>query len=69
MLVLTRRKNESITIGDSIRVTVLRVDSGQVRLGIEAPAGCRIMRGELLAQARPGEPAVETPADENLKTD
>lgn len=49
MLVLARRRNEAIHIGDDIVVTVLDVDaSGVVRLGIEAPRKCRILRHELL---------------------
>ncbi len=49
MLVLTHRTNETIEIGDDIRVTVCRVDSsGKVRLGIDAPPATRILRGELV---------------------
>ena len=53
MLVLARRAEQSILIGDDIVVRVLGVDrSGQVRLGIEAPRSCRILREELAAQIR-----------------
>ena len=48
MLVFTRRLGEQIQIGDQITVTVTRVDDGQVRIGIEAPAGVTIVREELL---------------------
>ena len=37
MLVLTRKLGENIRIGDSVKITVLEVRSGQVKLGIEAP--------------------------------
>jgi carbon storage regulator len=47
MLVLTRRTNETIEIGNDVRITVCRVDGGQVRLGIDAPRTTRILRGEL----------------------
>jgi carbon storage regulator len=47
MLVLTRKINESIIIADSIVVTILRIDGGKVRLGIEAPANVHILREEL----------------------
>lgn len=51
MLVLARRPDQSILIGDDIVVRVLGIDrSGQVRLGIEAPRSCRILREELAAQ-------------------
>ena len=47
MLVLTRKHNERIDIGPDIRVTVVRCSRGQVRLGIDAPPGVRILRAEL----------------------
>jgi carbon storage regulator len=53
MLVLSRKLNESIVIGDKITVTVLKVDRNCVRLGIEAPADVPIFRQELL-DARQG---------------
>lgn len=50
MLVLSRKKNEGIVIkgkdGD-IRIVVIEVDKGKIRLGIEAPRGCAIIREEL----------------------
>ncbi|MGQ9576684.1 MAG: carbon storage regulator [Thermoguttaceae bacterium] len=47
MLVLSRRENERIRLGDSIVVTVIRVAGDRVRLGIEAPAEVVVLRGEL----------------------
>ena len=47
MLVLSRRENERIKLGDSIVVTVVRVAGDRVRLGIEAPTDVLILRGEL----------------------
>jgi carbon storage regulator len=47
MLVLSRRESERIQLGDSIVVTVVRVNGDRVRLGIEAPANVRVLRGEL----------------------
>ena len=49
MLVLTRRKNQSIVIGDGIIVTVLEVKGEQIRLGITAPRDVQVYREELLA--------------------
>jgi carbon storage regulator len=49
MLVLTRRKNQSILIGDQIIVTVLEVKGDQIRLGITAPRDVQVYREELLA--------------------
>jgi carbon storage regulator len=48
MLVLTRKKGESLVIQESIRVRVVGISGGQVRLGIEAPANVRVLRGELI---------------------
>lgn len=47
MLVLARRKEESIIIGDDIVVTVLGIEGEKVKLGIEAPNQVRIWRKEL----------------------
>ena len=50
MLVLTRRRGESVTIGPDIRVVVLGLKSGQVRLGIEAPPAVAVHREEVYAR-------------------
>lgn len=47
MLVLTRRANESIVIGDEIVVTILEVRGDQVRVGIEAPRSVSVHRQEV----------------------
>ncbi|MDZ4278623.1 MAG: carbon storage regulator [Dehalococcoidia bacterium] len=47
MLVLSRRPNERLWIGDDVCITVLSVDRGRVRLGIEAPIEVHIEREEL----------------------
>ena len=47
MLVLSRRCGESVTIGPDIRVVVLGLKSGQVRLGIEAPLAIAVHREEV----------------------
>lgn len=47
MLVLTRKLQEKICIGNDITVTILRVKGQQVRIGIEAPRDVRVIRGEL----------------------
>ena len=47
MLVLTRKLGENIRIGDSVKITVLEVRSGQVMLGIEAPPEVKVHREEI----------------------
>lgn len=48
MLVLTRRKNQSIVIDGDVVVTVLEVKGDQVRIGITAPEKVKVFREELL---------------------
>jgi len=53
MLILSRKANESIVIemegsGEPIEIIVTEMTANQVRLGIEAPRGCKIWRKELL---------------------
>ena len=50
MLVLTRELGENIRIGDSVKITVLEVRSGQVKLGIEAPPEIKVHREEIYAR-------------------
>ena len=47
MLVLTRKVGERIQIGDQITVSVIRIQNGKVRIGIEAPDDVRIRRDEI----------------------
>ena len=63
MLVLSRKLGEKIVIGDSIVVTVVKIDRNQIRLGIEAPQDIPVYREEIaptpvqqagLGRARPG---------------
>ena len=47
MLVLTRKKNESIMIGDDIEIMILSDDLGKVRVGINAPKDLPVHRREV----------------------
>lgn len=49
-LILTRRIGESLMIGDDVKVEVLGVQGGQVRIGIDAPKDIVILRQELYEQ-------------------
>lgn len=53
MLVLSRRLSESIKIGDEITITVVHIERGKVRIGIEAPREMSIKRTELLSKPKP----------------
>jgi carbon storage regulator len=48
MLVLSRKLGEKIYIGDNVCITVVDIDRGKIRLGIEAPRDVPIYRQELL---------------------
>jgi carbon storage regulator CsrA len=47
MLVLTRKLNERIRIGEDIEITVVRLTDNRVKIGIAAPRGTKVLRGEL----------------------
>jgi carbon storage regulator CsrA len=53
MLVLTRKLMEKVYIGDEICVTVVRLEGGQVRLGIDAPRSIPVLRAEIRSRAHP----------------
>lgn len=57
MLVLTRKTNQSIMIGDDIEITVLSVSGDKVRIGIEAPRDISVFRREVIdnAESEPSE--------------
>ncbi len=52
MLVLGRKLDESIIIGENIKIKVVSIDRGVVKLGIEAPKDVSILREELLEQIK-----------------
>ena len=61
MLVLSRKKNESIVIDENIVVTVIEIRGDKVRLGIEAPTEIGVHRSEVWAAIQAGQP--QTPVD------
>ena len=60
MLVLSRKENERLRLGDSIVLTIIRINGDKVRLGIEAPEDLLILREELDVHELAAEPALST---------
>ena len=52
MLVLSRKKNESIMIGDQVEVQILAVEGDQVKIGIVAPKSIKVHRAEVFASIK-----------------
>lgn len=52
MLVLNRRVNQSIAIGDDVRIVVVAVDGDRVKIGVQAPADLPVHRAEVYDEIR-----------------
>lgn len=50
MLIITRKKGQSLMIGDDIEITVSKIEDGSVKLGINAPKNINILRKELIEE-------------------
>jgi carbon storage regulator len=61
MLVLSRKLGEKIYISDNICITIVDIDRGKIRLGIEAPRDVPIFRQELLTDKKTAEPVTPAP--------
>jgi carbon storage regulator CsrA len=67
MLVLSRKCEQSLLIGDNIVVTVLSVDGDRVKLGVDAPRSVAILRHEIFEQVRSANTTAATDtASDNL---
>src|SRR4051812_47601221 len=67
MLVLTRKVQEQIQIGNDITITILRVKGQAVRVGIEAPREISVMRSEIREDAAQSEHTPATPRRAKLR--
>ena len=54
MLVLSRRKTESLKIGDDVTITVLSINGNQVRIGVDAPRDVEVHREEVYGRIKLG---------------
>lgn len=66
MLVITRKKDESITIADNVEITVLDVSKDKVQIGINAPKEVKIYRSELKTLRQTNEQAAQS-SEEAIK--
>jgi carbon storage regulator len=62
MLVLSRKKNESIVINDDITIVVVEIRGDKVRLGVEAPKEVPVHRREVFDAIHRDEPVARDPA-------
>jgi carbon storage regulator len=70
VLVLTRKSNQSIMIGDDIEISVLAIMGEKVRIGIEAPRSVPVFRKEVyleIQQDQAAEDAQDEPVDQALR--
>lgn len=67
MLVLSRKRNESIVIGDDIKITVIEIRGDKVRLGIEAPREVTVHRQEVYEAIQREQEGDETAPNVPLK--
>ncbi|MET0614069.1 MAG: carbon storage regulator CsrA [Thermoleophilaceae bacterium] len=63
MLVLTRKSNQSIMIGDNIEISVLAVMGEKVRIGIEAPRSIPVFRREVYVEIQEEGDDTDDPPD------
>lgn len=60
MLVLGRKENQSIIIGDNIRITIIGRSGSSIRIGVEAPSDVKVLRAELELQELQASPTANT---------
>jgi carbon storage regulator len=61
MLVLSRKVNQSIMVGDDVRIVIVAVDRDQVKLGIEAPREVGVHRSEIYDEINKVKADAQTP--------
>ena len=69
MLILSRRTDESIVIGDEVTITILSVKGKQVRIGITAPPDVSVHREEIYQRIQAGDPDNAAPVESDSSGD
>ncbi len=67
MLVLSRKVNDTIVIGDTVKIQVIKIKGNTIRLGIEAPSDVKILRGELAPYGVGSERGTDTKSTDQPK--
>lgn len=68
MLVLSRKVDDTVIIGDNIKIQVMQVKGNRIRIGIEAPDDVKILRGELAPYGVTSERDTESESPSRPKT-
>lgn len=63
MLVLARKKGETIVINNTVKIVVIEHDKYRIKLGIEAPRSVSIVRGELLNEKEQADAEDQQPSE------
>jgi len=69
MLILSRRTDESIVIGDEVTITILSVKGKQVRIGITAPPDVSVHREEIYQRIQAGDPEADAVVNDDATTE
>lgn len=69
MLILSRKEDESIVIGDNITIKIVSIEKGLVKIGIDAPSEVTILRSELLDAVEASNKEAAQKSDESLLGD
>ncbi len=77
MLILSRKVNEKIVIGDNITISIIEIKGDQIRIGVDAPRCVKVFRQEVFSEIRdankaasesvPVLPKLKLPADKRRK--
>lgn len=67
MLIISRKKGESILIGDDIEITITKIDDGTIKIGISAPEDVTILRKEIYDKVKEENKKAATKNIENIK--
>ncbi|HOT62654.1 MAG TPA: carbon storage regulator CsrA [Treponemataceae bacterium] len=68
MLILSRKMNEKIMIGEDISITIIEIRGDQVKIGVEAPKSVKVFRQEVFLAIKNENRAAATSADANLES-